>query len=251
MLLKKTIISLLDKIGYTIIPNWQLDSFFLTKRIKKIINTYQIDCIIDVGANTGQYYEFLRKQVQYNGLIVSFEPDPENIRFLEKKNKDKNWIIQGYALGQESTILNFNIMKQNSFNSFLQPDHSETEQFKQQNIIKKTIQVPVKRLDDILQTLQKKFVFNKIFLKIDTQGFDLQVFKGAYGLYNQIKAVQTEVSVMPIYKNAPGIEDSLKLFRKSGYEVSALYPIFESKFPHAVEFDCIYLPAERTSIKKS
>ena len=59
---------------------------------------------------------------------------------------------------------------------------------------------------------------------------------------NLIKAVQTEVSVLSIYENMPSFDDSLQVFRSHGYEVSGLYAVNEVRFPHAVEFDCIYLP---------
>ena len=62
------------------------------------------------------------------------------------------------------------------------------------------------------------------------------------GCLDLICGVQTEVSVLPIYKNMPTFDTSLQTFRASGFEVSGLYALSEERFPHAVEFDCIYLP---------
>jgi len=230
------------KLGVVAIPEWRLDSYFLAMRIRKIISEYKIDCIFDVGANIGQYRDFLRTNVGYEGLIISFEPDPQNLETLhEAQKKDEKWFVYGYALGKDRKPLDFHIMKKSVFNSFLEPDSSETEEFKNNSVIK-IIRLETKRLDEVIKDIKKTHTFNNVFLKLDTQGFDLEVFDGASGCLNLIHGVQTEVSVMPIYKNMPAFEDSLQAFKSKGFEVSGLYSLSESRFPHAIEFDCIYLP---------
>lgn len=230
------------KLGVVAIPEWRLDSYFLAMRIRKIISEYKIDCIFDVGANIGQYRDFLRTNVGYDGLIISFEPDPQNLETLhEAQKKDEKWIVYDYALGKDGKPLDFHIMKKSVFNSFLEPDSSETEAFKNNSVIK-TIRLETKRLDEVIEDIKKAHTFENIFLKLDTQGFDLEVFEGASGCLDLIQGVQTEVSVMPIYKNMPTFEDSLQAFKSKGFEVSGLYSLSESRFPHAIEFDCIYLP---------
>jgi len=230
------------KLGVVAIPEWRLDSYFLAMRIRKIISEYKIDCIFDVGANIGQYRDFLRTNVGYDGLIISFEPDPQNLETLhEAQKKDEKWIVYDYALGKDRKPLDFHIMKKSVFNSFLEPDSSETEAFKNNSVIK-TIRLETKRLDEVIEDIKKANTFENIFLKLDTQGFDLEVFEGASGCLDLIQGIQTEVSVMPIYKSMPTFEDSLRAFKSKGFEVSGLYSLSESRFPHAIEFDCIYLP---------
>lgn len=232
-----------DKLGWFVIRKWRMDHLHLTKRLKRIILEYQIDCIIDVGANTGQYGKYLREEVGYNGLIISFEPDLNSFKSLEETSQaDDQWVVKDYALGKKNEKMNLNIMEDSSLSSFLDPDHTETSMFENINLIKETIEVPLRRLDDVHTELKEKYKFKRIFLKIDTQGFDLDVFMGSFGCLDQIFGIQTEVSVLPIYKDMPTFGDSLELFRSKGFEVSGLYPITESRFPHAVEFDCIYLP---------
>lgn len=229
--------------GVYIIPKWRSHDFMLIKRMQRIIDEYKIDCIIDVGANSGQYYNFLRKDIKYKGLVISFEPDPDNYEIINKRSqRDSLWIVEKYALGNKEAELEFNIMEGSDFNSFLEPDNSETSVFDKSNSIKKVITVPVKRLDALFQNYKKKYNFDNVFLKLDTQGFDLEVFEGALNVLEDIRGVQTEVSFMPLYKNAPTFEKSLKLFRDNGFEVSGLYSLGESRFPHAIEHDCIYLP---------
>ena len=232
-----------NKVGIYVIPRWRSHDFMLVKRMQRIIKEYEVDCIIDVGANSGQYCNFLRKDIKYKGLVISFEPDPDNFEIIHRNSqKDPLWVVEKYALGKEESELEFNIMVGSVFNSFLKPDNSETDVYEKSNSVKKVIVVPVKRLDSLMATYQERYGFNNVFLKIDTQGFDLEVLEGTSGMLNNIKGIQTEVSFMPLYKDAPTFEKSLKIFREYGFEVSGLYSLGESRFPHAIEHDCIYLP---------
>lgn len=243
MLVKKVLEYAFDRLGLMFIPKWRYEKMLLTKRMQRIISEYQIDCVIDVGANVGQYYDFIRNYVGYQGLIISFEPDPSNFETLLKASQaGQQWLIQDYALGKENTTLNLNIMESSVFNSFFEPDNTQTDQFAQHNSVKATVEVGVKRLDKVIPALKQSHPFNRAFLKLDTQGFDLDVFEGADGCLDLIIGIQTEVAFMPIYKNSPSAEESFNAFRSKGYEVSGLYPVDESRFPYAVEFDCVYLP---------
>ena len=133
-------------------------------------------------------------------------------------------------------------MKGSDFNSFLQPDSSQTSKYEDRNVVQSTIEVPVERLDEILPRYSESHAFNNVFLKLDTQGFDLEVFKGTSNCMQLVRGIQTEISVLPIYQNMPSFQDSLDLFRANNFEVSGLYAVSETRFPHAIEFDCILLP---------
>ncbi len=241
--LKKVIDYVADQCGLLVFSKARFGNILIATRLSKIISEYKIDCILDVGANVGQYYYFLRNEVGYKGLIISFEPDPKNINMLKEKQKlDANWLIQDYALGKENSPLTLNLMKSSVFNSFLKPDSNETKEFKDHNLIQEKVTVEVKRLDEVIYEFKKARQFNNVFLKMDTQGFDLNVFEGATNCLNMIRGVQTEISVTPIYKHMPTFDDSLRAFKSKGFEVSGIYSLGENRFPHAIEFDCIYLP---------
>lgn len=243
-IIEKLLASFFSKRGYLLLSrkNINTENIYLTARLKKIISTYKIDCIIDVGANEGQYGQFLRRSVGYKGLIVSFEPDPDAYQKLKFKiDKDPLWITHNVALGEEEEELTFNLMERSVFNSFLFPNPNELKRFKF-NIVKAKISILVRRLDAFIPQIKKSHGIHRIFLKIDTQGYDLKVFLGCSGCLDSIVGIQTEVSVLPIYNNMPGASESLQLFRKMGYEVSGIYSLGEERFPHAAEFDFIYLP---------
>ncbi|WGZ96169.1 MAG: FkbM family methyltransferase [Candidatus Thiothrix putei] len=241
--MKKLLKKLIYSMGYHLVAKEYTSNLLLAERLKSIIKHYSVDCIFDVGANHGQYGNFLRNVVLYDGIIVSFEPDPDVYNALLKTAfNDSKWKTYNMALGRSSGSLPFNIMKNSVFNSFLTPSSYDTDIYDEFNRISNTINVDVSTVKIMIHEIKKKYNVNRFFLKLDTQGYDLEVFHGATDCMDYIVGVQTEVSITPIYKNMPSFQESVKLFKTNGYDISGLYAVDENRFPHAHEFDCIYLP---------
>lgn len=234
--------SVLSKSGYTIIPNWRLSSYPFAQHLQKIFQTLDIDCVLDVGANIGQYYDFLRTHVGYQGKVVSFEPIPEHVEILRKRAAlDKNWTIQGCALGKLAGVGQFNVMANTQFSSFLDPTHEHVSSFKGKNEVSRSIPVDVKTLNEMIPILQHELGFKRIYLKLDTQGFDLEVIGGCHDQLANISALQTEVSVKPIYNDMPNYMDTIQEMQSLGFSISGIYPNNPDHFPEAVEFDYIFV----------
>jgi FkbM family methyltransferase len=226
--------------GYTILPNWRLEHFPLASHLRRIFESFDIDCVLDVGANKGQYHDFLRDQVEYKGTIVSFEPIPDHVEILRRKAKiDHSWFIEDCALGSTRGQATFNIMESTQFSSFLEPDHSSTGTFEGRNEIAKKIPVDVKTIDELLPGLKDRLGFARPYLKLDTQGFDLEVIRGGHEQLKNILALQTEISVKAIYRNMPNYVQTIALMESVGFGISGIYPNNPDHFPEAFEFDCI------------
>ena len=50
--------------------------------LRRFLSAFAVDCVIDVGANHGQYATMLRRDVGFAGAILSFEPNPETVAVL-------------------------------------------------------------------------------------------------------------------------------------------------------------------------
>lgn len=106
---------LVNRFGYEIISRWRLDHFEQTKYLRRLFDYFQIDCVLDVGANVGQYRDYLRYEVGFVGPIVSFEPIPRNLETLKARAvHDSRWIIKEVALGASPETKTFNVMRHNS-----------------------------------------------------------------------------------------------------------------------------------------
>lgn len=83
-------------------------------------------------------------------------------------------------------------------------------------------------------------------LKIDTQGFDLDVVAGAGELLKAIPIILMEVPVEAIYDGAPTIEQVLGTMRQHGYEVTGWFPVHRyAQGARVIEFDCTFVNLRR------
>ena len=80
----------------------------------------------------------------------------------------------------------------------------------------------------------------RVFLKLDTQGFDLEVLKGAESVLNKVVGLQAEASFKPIYEGMPDHITALTEFRRLGFEVTGFYLVSRDPGSYAIiEYDCV------------
>jgi FkbM family methyltransferase len=245
--LKRTVGSLAESLGYTIIPNWQLDTYPIARYMHRLFDFLDIDLVLDVGANKGQYYELLRQQVGYQGQVISFEPVPHLATDLQKKAVNSSrWQVEGLALGSSSGSLDFNVMRNTEMSSFLRPDHSRVgDLFSEHSEIEQVVQVEVSTVDTILPKVISKYGSKNVFLKLDTQGFDLEVLKGASASLAGIAALQSEISMTAIYAGMPSYHEVIQFLEDQDFAVSGIYPNNFVFFPRGLEFDCYMINRTR------
>ncbi|WP_333819865.1 FkbM family methyltransferase [Ohtaekwangia sp.] len=210
--------------------------------MQSILRDKGIDLVLDVGANCGQFYTYLRTEVGYKGRIFSFEPNPEMQAALQKlKTADTSLEIFPFALGASEGSMSFNIYEDSKLSSFLQGNDKSSERFKDKFNVSKKIEVPVKTLDSFIESQP---VFNgvkSLFLKLDTQGFDLEVFKGVSKHKHLIKYIQSELSVIPLYTGMPHYTKSIEFFEAQGYRIISLVPVTREKANgQVIEFDALW-----------
>jgi hypothetical protein len=97
--------------------------------------------------------------------------------------------------------------------------------------------VPVRRLDHVVEELN--LGPRGVFLKMDTQGWDLEVIRGAEACLPRIAALQSEMSVVPIYEGMPSYLDMLRELHGRGFEPAAMFPVSRQADLRLIEFDCV------------
>jgi hypothetical protein len=85
----------------------------------------------------------------------------------------------------------------------------------------------------------------RLFLKMDTQGYDLEVFKGARSILPHVSCMLSELSLIHIYEGMPSFVESLTVFQGSGFHVSGLYPITRNQDSTLNEVDCVLVNTAR------
>jgi FkbM family methyltransferase len=225
-------------LGLAIIPGWRLGRLEFARHLARLAHRLNVDWVIDVGANNGQFRDFLRAEVGWSGAISSFEPIPELAAELRRRAaEDPTWTIHEMALGATNGHAVFNVAASSDFSSFLTPNPADVPEFAELSTTVRRVDVEVRRLDSILDDIAP--ATRRTFLKLDTQGFDLEVLAGLGTARGRVALMQTEMSVRPVYDEMPDWRDSLSTLNGMGFDLSGLYPVTHDSALRLVEFDCI------------
>ncbi len=226
--------------GYDIVPLREMKERDFALHLNALLRRLRVDCVLDVGANVGQYHDFLRDRVLYDGPIVSFEPVSHHVEFLrERARSDRNWHIESYALGSREGSLPIKVMVSDQFSSFLEPDNTRVHDYDGLNVPDHVETVAVRTLDAVLPGLRHRLHFERPYLKLDTQGFDLEVLHGGRSSLAEVRALQTEASVIGIYKDMPDYMDTIRYLDQRGFDVTGFYPVSRDRLLRLIEFDCV------------
>ena len=202
-----------------------------------LVRELGIDLVLDVGANEGQFARDVRRG--WPGPIVSFEPVEATWRALAAASaRDPLWHAERVALGREPGVASINVSTSSVFSSLLAPNPWCVDAFGPQSAAARTERVRVERLDALLPALPGGADACAIFLKMDTQGFDLEVFEGAAGVLDRVAMVQSEVSLVPLYEGMPGWHESIARFEAAGFAVAGMFPVVVHG-RRVVEYDCL------------
>ncbi|MFQ5500302.1 MAG: FkbM family methyltransferase [Candidatus Zixiibacteriota bacterium] len=217
----------------------QIHPFRVDQALSSVLRRYCVNCVLDVGANSGQYGNKLR-QLGYAGHIISFEPVAEVYAELNAFiANDPKWQSIHTALGRSETTARINVTESRVFSSFLAPNQYARDQFGSSGGVVREETVSVKPLASILPEIASKITDPRYFLKMDTQGYDLEVFAGVGAELTNIVGLQSEVSVVNIYEQMPSMVDSLSVYESAGFELSGLFPVSRDETERVIEFDCI------------
>jgi len=208
----------------------------------ELLSKLRIDCVIDVGANEGQYARLLRR-LGFTGLILSFEPNVDVFNVMQRAfAKDHAWRGYNCGLGSSDGELDFNVFEFSPISSFL-----PGSDFVHSKIVR-TAKVPVRRLDAFLPEILPDWSKRRLFLKCDTQGFDLEVVKGAEGALSAVYGLQSEIAVQSLYRGMPRYLEALSLYESLGFVLIDLWLNNRTVDGDVLEYDCLM---KRTDLNES
>ncbi|MES2837158.1 MAG: FkbM family methyltransferase [Bacteroidota bacterium] len=186
--------------------------------IKKNFNGIELNTFFDVGANVGRAAKTMRRLFP-NAEIHSIEPFKTTFNTLKENTQNLNINYHNIALGStnETAEVKISVSNINSDTNSILAKNSKLsdDEFKIETI-------EIKKLDDFC----KNENIQKIdYLKIDTEGFDLDVIKGAanYLKNNLISFVEAEVGMNPTNKFHSSFEEVKKYLENNNYYLFGLY----------------------------
>lgn len=166
-------------------------------RRQRLFEVCRIDTVLDVGANVGQFGTELRHQFGFRGRIVSFEPLTDAFEMLAATaRRDPKWQALNLALGDQRTTLDINIASNSESSSLLAMlgPHVQAAPYSAYCGLER---VAVETLDALFDDVCAGS--ENIYLKIDTQGYESHVLRGASRSLERIDTVQLELSLTPLY----------------------------------------------------
>lgn len=187
---------------------------------------FKINKVIDVGANTGEYSIELKKN-GFKGIVYSFEPISDIFLMLRNRvRKFKNVHTFNFALGDSNSSSIINVSRNLASSSLLSmlPKHLESEPdssyFREEKI-------EVKTLDSIFNSIYEHG--DRIFLKIDTQGFEMSVLNGAKESLKYIVGLQVELSFVSLYNGGPLFQEVVDFLTDEGFSFYSIENGFSDK----------------------
>ena len=210
--MKSAIRRVLNRVGYDIVRRQHANAD-LADHLRNVLDRRRIDCVLDVGANVGQYGAMLRA-LGYAGHIVSFEPVRSAFDQLARRAEgDGKWRCLPIALGSIAERKAINIFADTVFSSFHEASDYSTgvwtalaERHREE--------VEVARLDDLFADIRAASGATRFYLKLDTQGHDIEAFRGAAASLDWIPAMQSELSLIPVYDGTLPPYETLREFTR-------------------------------------
>jgi len=192
-------------------------------RRRAMIEYLGIDAVLDVGANAGQYALQLRGS-GYKQLIVSFEPLTEVFAVLKTNaHSDRYWSVLNVAIGAEDGEADINISASSASSSLLSMLETHVRYAPGSKYVARE-HVRVKALDTVAPELLSPG--KRVLLKIDTQGYEHQVIKGATSLLKQVHLIECELSLVPLYDGQYLFLDMVSLLDRHGFKPVHFEPGF-------------------------
>jgi len=192
----------------------------------KNFKNLEVKTIIDIGANKGQF-SLIAKKFFPNASIFAFEPLARPFqKFLKIFNTIENVKIYKYAIGPFDDEVTMNISNREDSSSILEIGHLQNKIFPGTSKINEE-KVYISPIDKLLETSN---IHNPSLLKIDVQGYELEVLKGCKSILDKIDYIYCECSFIELYKNQAIYSQVCEWLYDHNFSVTSIYnPSYDHK----------------------
>lgn len=216
----------------------RVSEYLAREQLAWVLRATETNLVLDVGGNVGRFGRTLRS-LGYDGRIVSFEPVASVLAELQEAAAgDPGWSVLPLALGAHDGTARINSVE-GPLSSML-PASDFGREWHEDLRAMTSDEITIRRLDSVLPELTEGMGAVRAYLKMDTQGFDLQVFEGAAGVLDSVVAMQSEVACVPIYEGMPRLPEQMAIYEAAGFEAVGMYPVSRDRPTlRVIEFDLL------------
>lgn len=194
------------------------------------LRQYPIGTAIDVGAYRGDVSKTLRILFP-KATIYAFEPVIENYELAKRILRRDNIRLYHFALDQKTGRAMLYVHKNSALSSLLPSPRARME---------RNERVPITTLDSFFR---KKEIKEDVFLKIDTQGNEDRILKGAKNLLTRVSIIHIEMSFERFYQGQALFQEIYALLTRSGFRFvgqareAHFYPLFHFE----PQVNCVFI----------
>ena len=212
-----------------------------SRHLLKLLRHLRINCVLDVGAHYGEFGALLR-EFGYCRHIVSFEPVSASYKLLQARaERDGKWTTFPFGLAAADGTAEIHLYRSSDFNSLLEPSGvqdrfaANTEELGTETVI-------LRRLDSVFGECLAGIAEPRVALKMDTQGYDLEVVRGAHESLKSILMLQSELPGISHYAGQAKMIPALEHYWAEGFRPTGFFPVnYETDGVTVMEWDCVLM----------
>jgi len=194
--------------------------------LTRLLDSNNVTSVVDVGANRGDMTAQFAEAFSA-ASVTAIEPNPEVFVALRRRFDGHPRVeCINVALSDSSGIADFCVNRIDATSSLFPRAHTQRRYFSRNDSLVRTLKVPTQSLD---QLAHQQSISHIDLLKLDTQGAELLVVRGARALLTAqaIDVIYSEFFVVPHYEGAPLFHQQWAYLDEFGY---SLFDLF--KGPH-------------------
>jgi len=191
---------------------------------------------VDIGANCGQFALISRKCFP-DARIDSFEPLTEPAdRFEKVFADDAKTHLHRCAIGAEKATMTIHVSERNDSSSLLPIGKNQSELFPHTGE-REVRETPVLPLDEAIDADN---LSSPALLKIDVQGFELEVLKGCRPMLDRFAWVYVECSFIELYEGQALAHEVIEYLSQHGFKLAGVYNMSYDKEGIAIQADFLF-----------
>jgi FkbM family methyltransferase len=176
--------------------------------------------VVDVGASGGMSGKWSSMEVPLR--YVGFEPDEDEYKKLVARADPTRETYLNMGIAGEEGNVDFHVTRMQACSSLLAPNREFVAPFRHDDFeVVNTIRIAVDTLDHQLENARIPRVD---FLKLDTQGSELDILRSASHTLDGVFGLDVEVEFQPLYRGQPLFGEVNEFLRSRGFECFDLFP---------------------------
>ena len=198
-----------------------------------------VDALVDVGANEGQYGADVRAY-GYSGRLLSVEPQAQAyVRLVERASQDSLWDSLQCGLGAESGEAELKLSA-NGWSSSILPILDSHVEAEPESRYRGAERIVLRTLDSVVA--EWGTLGSRIGVKLDVQGFEAEVLRGAANTLPSVWFLECELSLTPLYKGQLLYDEMIWRLGNEGFSLVNICRGFsDPKTGRVLQIDGVFL----------